>query len=274
MSPDLLQLIASCAALVFGSFIGLWVIGLFMKDSSLVDIWFAPCISLAAVLGYLIGGGAADRSALLAILAAIWGARLGGYLLWRNWGREDPRYARFRKTLEDQGKSFAWHSLMRINIYQGLIVFLALAPFYVAQTAPEPQALGLFAYLGTALWAVGVLFQGVSDWQLARFRADARNAGKVLDAGLWRYSRHPNYFGEVCVWWGYWLIACEVPWGFLTVFSPAFLTWSILGMMGKELVERRMLKKRAGYQDYVDRTSGFFPWKPRRLPAGPDGRHL
>lgn len=274
MSPDLLPLIASCAVLVFGSFIGLWVIGLFMKDSSLVDIWFAPCISLAAVLGYLSGGGAADRSALLAILAVIWGARLGGYLLWRNWGREDPRYARFRKTLEDQGKNFAWHALTRINIYQGLIVFLALAPFYVAQTAPEPQALGVLAYLGTALWGVGVVFQAVSDWQLARFKADAGNAGKVLDTGLWRYSRHPNYFGEVCVWWGYWLIACEVPWGFLTVFSPAFLTWSILGMMGKELVERRMLKKRAGYQDYVDRTSGFFPWKPRRSTARPDRRHL
>jgi steroid 5-alpha reductase family enzyme len=268
MSPDMLQLMAASAVLVFGSFIALWIIGLFMKDSSLVDIWFAPCIALAAVLGYYIGGGAASRRTLLAVLAIVWAARLGGYLLWRNWGREDPRYARFRKTLEDQGRNFAWHSLTRINLYQGLIVFMALAPFIVAQTAPEPQALGLLAFAGTAIWFVGVFFQGVADWQLARFKADAGNAGKVLDTGLWRYSRHPNYFGEACVWWGYWLIACEVPWGFVTVFAPAFLTWSILGMMGKQLVERRMLKKRPGYQDYVARTSGFFPWPPRR-PASP-----
>ena len=265
MGPDILLLIVASAALAFGSFIALWAIGLAMKDSSLVDIWFAPCIAASAVLGYFIGGGAMSRRALLAVLAVVWAARLGGYLLWRNWGREDPRYARFRKTLEDQGRNFAWHSLTRINLYQGLIVFLALAPFIVAQTAPEPQSLGLLAYVGTLVWLVGVFFQGVADWQLARFKAAASNAGQVLDTGLWRYSRHPNYFGEACVWWGYWLIACEVPWGLITVFSPAFLTWSILGMMGKELVERRMLKKRPGYQNYIDRTSGFFPWPPKRL---------
>lgn len=263
MGPDMLQLIIASGVLVFGSFIGLWAIGLLMKDSSLVDIWFAPCIACAALLGYYIGGGAESRRALLAILAVVWAARLGGYLMWRNWGREDPRYARFRKTLEDQGKNFAWHSLTRINLYQGLIVFMALAPFIVAQTAPEPVTLGPLAFLGTAVWFVGVFFQAVADWQLARFKADAGNVGKVLDTGLWRYSRHPNYFGEACVWWGFWLIACEVPWGFVTVFAPAFLTWSILGMMGKELVERRMLKKRPGYQDYIDRTSGFFPLPPK-----------
>lgn len=263
MASELVQLVLADAALVFGSFAALWVIGLWKKDSSLVDIWFAPCIATAAVLGYFLARGAEPRRLLIAVLAVIWAARLGGYLLWRNWGREDPRYARFRKTLEDQGKNFAWHSLTRINLYQGVIVFLALAPIVVAQTSREPAALGPLAWLGVGVWATGVFFQGVSDWQLARFKADANNIGKVLDRGLWRYSRHPNYFGECCVWWGYWLIASECPWGFISVFSPAFLTWSILGMMGKQLVERRMLKKRPGYQQYIDRTSGFFPWLPK-----------
>ena len=263
MGLSLLELAVANALLVFGSFVALWALGLLLKDSSLVDIWFAPCIAAAAVLGYFLGNGAQPRRLLLAVLAVIWAARLGGYLLWRNWGREDPRYARFRKTLEDQGKNFAWHSLTRINLYQSLIVFLALAPFVVAQSAAAPTQLGWLAWAGTSLWLVGVFFQAVSDWQLARFKANTNNAAHVLDTGLWRYSRHPNYFGECCVWWGFWLIACECAWGFLTVFSPVFLTWSILGMMGKELVERRMLKKRAGYQDYVDRTSGFFPWPPR-----------
>jgi len=142
-------------------------------------------------------------------------------------------------------------------------VFLALAPFIVAQSAAGPVELGMLARLGAALSLFGVAFQGIADWQLARFKADPASAGRVLDTGLWRYSRHPNYFGESCVWWGYWLVACEVPWGWATAVSPAFMTWSILGMMGKELVERRMLKKRPGYEDYVRRTSGFFPWPPR-----------
>ena len=188
MLEDLVQLALVDAASVFGSFTLLWAIGLVMRDSSLVDIWFAPCI--------------------------------------------------------------------------------ALAPFMVAQTAPEPVRLGMPARIGAALTLFGVLFQGVAYWQLARFKREPASAGQVLDSGLWRYSRHPNYFGESCVWWGYWLIACEVPWSWVTVFAPAFMTWSILGMMGKELVERRMLKKRPGYEDYVARTSGFVPWFPRRPKVG------
>jgi steroid 5-alpha reductase family enzyme len=268
MLEDLLRLAALDAAIVFGSFVLLWAVSLAARDSSLVDIWFAPCIAIAAIAGAVVGGGAGPRRVLMAVLACAWALRLGGYLLWRNWGREDPRYARLRRHVEEQGRNFAWHSLTRINLYQGAIVFLALAPFVVAQTAPGPVALGALAWAGAALSLFGVAFQAVADWQLARFKADPANAGRVLDAGLWRYSRHPNYFGESCVWWGYWLVACEVPWGWATAFSPAFMTWSILGMMGKELVERRMLKKRPGYAEYVARTSGFVPWFPRRDRAG------
>jgi len=264
MLDDLIRLALANAVLVFGSFILLWAVSMAMRDSSLVDIWFAPCIGAAAVLGVFVAHGAEPRRILIAVLAVLWSARLGGYLAWRNWGREDPRYARLRKHVEDQGGNFAWHSLTRINLYQGAIVFVAIAPFLVAQTAPTPATLGPLAWLGTALVLIGVALEGTADFQLARFKSVAGHAGKVLDTGLWRYSRHPNYFGETCVWWGYWLVACEHPWGWFTVFSPALMTWSILGMMGKELVERRMLKKRPGYEDYVRRTSGFFPWPPRR----------
>jgi len=263
MVADLLRLAIADAALVFASFIGLWFVSMATRDSSLVDIWFAPCIAAAATVGFFIGSGAEPRRLLLTVLAIIWAVRLGGYLLWRNWGREDPRYARLRKHVEGNGGSFAWHSFTRINLFQASIVVVALAPFIVAQTAPYPAQLGPLAWIGTALVIIGVIFEGVADVQLARFKANPANAGAVLDTGLWRYSRHPNYFGESCVWWGYWLIACEHPWGWFTVFSPALMTWSIVGMMGKELVERRMRKKRPGYDDYVRRTSGFFPWAPR-----------
>jgi steroid 5-alpha reductase family enzyme len=108
-----------------------------------------------------------------------------------------------------------------------------------------------------------VVFEGTADLQLTRFKADPSSKGKVLDTGLWRYSRHPNYFGECCVWLGFALIALEVPWGWIGFVAPALMAWLILGMMGKELLERRMLKKRPDYQDYVRRTSGFFPLPPR-----------
>jgi steroid 5-alpha reductase family enzyme len=263
MVADLLGLAIADAVLVFGSFIALWFVGMAMRDSSLVDTWFAPCIAAAAILGLFIGTGAQPRSLMITVLAIIWAARLGGYLLWRNWGREDPRYARLRKHVEQNGQSFAWHSFTRINLFQACIVFVALAPFMVVQTAPSPVQLGPLAWMGTAFVIVGVIFEGIADVQLARFKANPANIEAVLDSGLWRYSRHPNYFGESCVWWGYWLIACEHPWGWFTVFSPALMTWSITGMMGKELVERRMRKKRPGYEEYVRRTSGFFPWVPR-----------
>ena len=259
-----LEVAGTNALVVFGSFIALWFVSMAVRDSSLVDIWFAPCIALAAVLGYFVGDGAEPRRLLITVLAVIWALRLGGYLLWRNWGREDPRYARLRKHVAEQGGNFGWHSFTRINLYQAAIVFVATAPIIVAQAASEPVSLGILAFGGAVLCLVGVVFEGVADWQLTRFKSDPATAGKVLDSGLWRYTRHPNYFGETCVWWGFWLVACEHPWGYLTVFAPALMTWSILGMMGKELLERRMLKKRPGYEDYIRRTSGFFPWPPRR----------
>lgn len=263
MHQALMDLFVVVASYIMISFIMMWVIGLAIKDSSIVDIWFAPCIGIAAVIGYYLADGAEPRRELVMILAVLWAARLGGYLLWRNWGREDRRYARLRQHVESQGKSYAWHSLIHVNIYQGITVVIIAIPFVFAQVATEPVELGVLAYIGSALVLFGIAFEGVADLQLTRFRSNSANEGRVLDTGLWRYSRHPNYFGECCVWLGFGLISAEVPWGWIGLASPAFMMWAILGMMGKELLERRMLKKRPEYQDYVRRTSGFFPLPPR-----------
>src|SRR6476659_1136838 len=165
MLADLWHLAAVDAAIVFGSFLALWAISMTMRDSSLVDIWFAPCIAVAALAGVFVAHGAEPRRVLIAVLVATWAVRLGGYLLWRNWGREDPRYARLRKHVEGNGGSFAWHSFTRINLFQASIVVVALAPFIVAQTAPYPAQLGPLAWIGTALVIIGVIFEGVADVQ-------------------------------------------------------------------------------------------------------------
>ena len=260
---SLMHLALVVSAFIMLSFIVVGVIGLAMRDSSIVDIWFAPCLGIAAVIGWQLGGGADDRRTLVMVLALLWSARLGGYLLWRNWGKEDRRYARLRQHVESQGKSYALHSLIHVNLYQGLTVVILAVPFIFAQVSTVPEALGALAWAGSALVLFGIVFEGIADLQLTRFKGDPAKEGKVLDTGLWRYSRHPNYFGECCVWLGFALIALEVPWGWIGFVSPALMAWAILGMMGKELLERRMLKKRPDYQDYVRRTSGFFPLPPR-----------
>lgn len=259
----LIDLLSIVAPFIMLSFLAIWLIGLVLRDSSIVDMWFAPCIAIAASIGYLLGAGAESRRLLVMLLAIAWAARLGGYLIWRNWGREDRRYARLRQHIESQGKSYALHSLIHVNLQQGVMVVIIVTPFLFAQASTFPSELGLFGYAGAALVIFGIVFEAIADRQLMRFRIDPGNAGRVLDRGLWRYSRHPNYFGECCVWVGFGVIAAEVPWGWVGFLSPAVMAWGILGMMGKELVERRMLKKRPDYEDYVRRTSGFFPLPPR-----------
>jgi steroid 5-alpha reductase family enzyme len=127
----------------------------------------------------------------------------------------------------------------------------------------ETSEPGALLYIGTAVWAVGFAFESIGDWQLARFRADPANQGQVMDRGLWRYTRHPNYFGDACVWWGLWLIAAQQWQGLVTVLSPVLMTWTLTRKTGKPTLEKDIADRRPGYKEYVERTSGFVPL-PRR----------
>jgi steroid 5-alpha reductase family enzyme len=136
-------------------------------------------------------------------------------------------------------------------------------PVQLAQYLQLPTTLGVPALLGALLWLIGFLFEAISDRQLARFKADPANEGRILDTGLWRYTRHPNYFGNACLWWGLWLVACDHWIGLLTVFSPLLMNYFLLNVTGKKLLEKKMSRQRPGYADYIARTSGFFPWPPK-----------
>jgi steroid 5-alpha reductase family enzyme len=242
--------------------VALWLLSLRLRDASIVDVWWGPGIAGIAALAFALAGGGGARGALLAGLALAWGLRLGGYLLWRNAGRgEDPRYQAMRRHW---GARFAWASLATVFALQGVLQWIVSLPLQLAQLAPGPERLGGLDVAGVALFALGLGFETLGDLQLARFKADPANASRVMDRGLWRYTRHPNYFGDCAAHWGLFVVACATPYGALGVLGPVAMTVLLLRVSGVALLERSMAKRRPEYADYRRRTSAFLPWPPRK----------
>lgn len=274
------------AAFVTLAMLTLWVISLKVKDASIVDMFWGAgfgviavmCLWLNALTPYLL---------LLAALPIIWALRYTVYIVRRNWGHgEDSRYAAIRGNVTD--KQWPLYSLRIVFVLQGLAMLIVSAPLWVAMAtghfvvreytqtsqgfserlASASPDIGLLAIIGTLIWLIGFLFEAVGDWQLARFIArrkalGAEVTGKVMDKGLWRYTRHPNYFGDVVMWWGIWLVACQTPWGWATIIGPLFITYSLVKLTGMAHLERT-LGKRPEYADYMKRTSSFIPWFPKK----------
>jgi steroid 5-alpha reductase family enzyme len=261
---EFLSLAASNLALTMGLMVVLWAVSLALRDSSIADIYWGMGLVVSAWFTWLVSEGAAPRRTLVLTLVSLWGLRLSGYILWRNWGVEDPRYARLRKHVEEKGGNYALHSLKHVYLLQGFFMWLTALVLVFSISVDAPVGLGLPARAGLGLCVLGLAFESVADLQLARFRSDPASAGRVMDGGLWRYSRHPNYFGEACVWVGFFLVALDNPAGLVTVVSPAVVLYALLGPTGVGLVERRMLKKRPDFEAYVRRTSAFFPRPPKR----------
>ncbi|HSO20230.1 MAG TPA: DUF1295 domain-containing protein, partial [Desulfosarcina sp.] len=196
------------------------------------------------------------------ILTAVWGLRLGAHLTWRNWGKtEDHRYGQWRRA---SGSSFWIVSLFKVFWLQALFLWVISLVLQKAQLAAEPARLTGLDFLGKLVWAAGFVFEAVGDWQLARFKADPANRGRVMDRGLWAWTRHPNYFGEFLIWWGFFLIALPTPHGWWTVIGPAIVTLVLLKMTGVPLTEAALKKRRPGYAAYMRRTSPFFPRPPKK----------
>jgi steroid 5-alpha reductase family enzyme len=251
------------AALAVGIYMALgWLLSVRLRDVSLVDVMWGPGFALVAGVGLWVGQGFPGRQLLVLLLVGLWGARLAVHIFLRNRGKgEDYRYRAMR---ERQGPRFVWLSAFTVFGLQGaLLLFIAL-PLVAATALPAP-ALTLFDLVGTALFALGFLCEAVADAQLVRFKADPANRGKVCDIGLWRFSRHPNYFGDATLWWGLFLIACAVPGGWRRIGSPIVMTVLLLKVSGVALLERGLAATKPGYADYVLRTSAFVPWFPRRL---------
>jgi steroid 5-alpha reductase family enzyme len=239
----------------------LWLVSLRLRDASIIDIWWGPGIALQAGIAFALAPGTGSRSGLLLGMALAWGLRLGAYLLWRNAGHgEDPRYQAMRRHW---GARFPWVSLATVFGLQGVLQWAVSLPVQIGLLAPSESGLGPLDGVGVALFALGLGFESVGDLQLARFKADPANRGRVLDTGLWRYTRHPNYFGDALAHWGMFAVALATPGAALAIVSPALMTFLLLRVSGVALLERSIVRRRPAYDDYQRRTSAFFPLPPR-----------
>ncbi len=231
-----------------------WAIATARRNAGLVDIFWSLFILLGAMAVAITVSATGTRALLTLTLVAIWALRLAAYLAIRNWSApEDRRYRAIRARNEP---GFAWKSLYLVFGLQAVLAWLVVAP--VAASISIDRAIGALDIMGAALAAFGIAFEAVGDAQLARFKSDPANGGRVMDRGLWRYTRHPNYFGEFCVWWGLYAIALGAG-AWWTLFSPLLMSVLLLKVSGVTLLEKDIGERRPLYRDYMARTNAFFP---------------
>ncbi|MBW2514962.1 MAG: DUF1295 domain-containing protein, partial [Deltaproteobacteria bacterium] len=248
---DIATILITNFVAVLGMMLLGWMVSLVTKNVTIVDSLWGLGFVLIAWLTYVAAEGFEGRKLLIAWLVSIWGLRLSLHLSWRNWGHgEDPRYGNWRKK---SGERFWLISLFKVFILQAVFLWVIALALQWGQLSPRPSRLTLLDYLGVSVWAVGFFFEAVGDWQLARFKADPGQKGRVMDQGLWAYSRHPNYFGESLIWWGIFLIALSTPASGWTVASPLVITVVLLKMTGVRLMENTIVHTRPKYRDYIRR---------------------
>ena len=258
----MLTIFLAAGTAIVGYMLILWLASLVLKNSSIVDIfWGLGFVLVNWVYFALTPNGAEARKWLISILVTIWGLRLSLYILWRNWGKvEDFRYQTWRR---EAGADWWWRSLFKVFLLQGWLMWIISIPLLAAQLPAEPASLQPMDYVGLTVWTVGFFFESIGDLQLARFKSDLSNKGKVLDVGVWRYTRHPNYFGDSAQWWGYTLVAASSG-GWWTIFSPLLMTLLLLKVSGAALLEKTLKETKPQYKEYVERTSAFFPLPPKK----------
>lgn len=239
----------------------LWAICVGLGDVTLADVFWGPGLVLMAGASAYAAPPTDARDLLLLTLVGVWAARLGWHLFarWRRAGREDRRYAAMRAKA---GKRFAVRSLASVFWLQGAILWIVSWPLQAAMAAP-PVPFGPIDLAGIVLAAGGIVLEGVADYQLARFMENPANHGKVLDAGAWAWSRHPNYFGDAALWWGLFLIALSGSGAWWTVLSPLLMTFILVRVSGVALTEKTIAMRRPGYADYMRRRPAFLPRPPR-----------
>ncbi len=265
MAADIAQVTIGSLAAIAALMLLTWLLSLARKDASIVDIIWGFGFVVVAWTAFALGDGDLARKTVVAVLVSVWGLRLSLHLFRRNWGKgEDFRYRYMRKN---NAEHFGRWSLVNVFGLQGVLMFGVSLPVQMAQVRGGSDGLTPIVFVAIAVWAVGFAFEAVGDWQLRRFKADSANQGRVMDRGLWRYTRHPNYFGDAVVWWGIFLLAAARPEMLWTVIGPLIMTFLLTRVSGVPMLERSMARRKPGYEEYMRRTSAFFPLPPKPAAA-------
>lgn len=242
--------------------VGTWAWALRVRRLNVVDVTWGLSFAVISLVAFAVSPGSGDpvRRAFIVVLTCLWGLRLGTHILLRQRKDpgEDPRYTELMSRRTGDPRLAALRSVF---LLQAVAAWFISLPLQVGLVSSRHS--GVLLWIGVLVWVVGFVFESVGDYQLTRFRASPDSRGRVMDRGLWRYTRHPNYFGDAAVWWGLFLICADGGWAWLTVLSPALMTWFLAAKTGKPLMEKQLSQSRPGYAEYVARTSGFIPWPPR-----------
>jgi steroid 5-alpha reductase family enzyme len=240
----------------------LWIASVIIKNVSIIDLFWGLGFVLTSLVYFIMGDGNPERKILVLILAAIWGLRLSIYLTWRNMGKgEDFRYREFRRKYGEN--KYWWISFFQTFLLQGLLMWLISAPLLGAQFYGNEKSMGILDYMGLVLWIIGFLFEAGGDLQLAIFKANPENKGKVLSNGFWKYTRHPNYFGDSAVWWGFGFLSLSSG-SYLPVLGSVLMTLLIIKVSGVALLEKSLKEQKPEYKEYIEKTSAFIPWFPKK----------
>ena len=251
------------ASVTLGSVLSLWLISIAIRDISIIDMAFSALITLLIASAWYFTGEPGGIAWLTLVLVMIWATRMTVYLVKRNWGHgEDPRYTRLRSWVPE-GLPFYWLSLRQVFLLQGVVIWILTLPQQIMMASGNDVAVNTAALFGVAVWIVGFLFETVGDYQLTKFKSDPGNKGQIMNRGLWRYTRHPNYFGELCQWWGLFIIALQAPWAWMGIIGPLVYSWLVINVTGQRTLDKKMQREKPEYADYMARTNGLLPWFPK-----------
>jgi len=246
--------------LILSFMVGLWLVSLVLKKASIADPFWGMGFVVVAVYYHLSTTHESLRKVIVLTLVIIWGLRLFVYLLWRSYGRpEDFRYAQFRKEYGPQ--QYWWISLFQVFVLQGVLLWLISAPLLSSQYYDLQP--GWIDGLAVSCWFVGFIFEAGGDYQLRKFKSNPANKDKVLKTGFWRYTRHPNYFGDACVWWGFGLFSVAAG-SYWSVLGSVLMTFLLLKVSGVAMLERSLKTTKPEYTEYIRKTNAFFPWIPQK----------
>jgi len=268
MTAQILQNFTLSSISIIALIYTVWLIHFLIKDSSIIDLIWGAGFGIICIVLYWNAPIKTDYLRFLTIFPLVWALRYTVFIFRRNFGNgEDDRYTKMRENAKEIGRSWMVHSL-GIYTFQAVSMLLVSAPLIIGFAAPESVEIGIIPIVGGLIWLVGFLFETIADIQLNAFKKVHKNYKgdyenkPLLTSGLWKYSRHPNYFGNACMWWGIALIASITPYGWIGFFGAAYMTFALVKITGKANNEEKMSKRKA-YREYIERTSGFVPMLPK-----------